>query len=93
MAATHLLGSPAARRVEGGLVTYMHLMLDRHEVIYANDAATESFFPGDEGLGALSDRARQEVFDLFPELRSHAGAFGDTARLCLKAHEARILAA
>jgi len=93
VAATHLLGSPAARRVEGGLVTYMHLMLDRHEVIYANDAATESFFPGDEGLGALSDRARQEVFDLFPELRSHAGAFGDTARLCLKAHEARILAA
>ena len=93
VAATHLLGSPAARRIEGGNVTYMHLMLDRHEVIYANDAATESFFPGDEGLGALCDRSRQEVFDLFPELRSHAGAFGDTARLCLKAHEARILAA
>lgn len=93
VAATHLLSSPAARRIEGGNVTYMHLMLDRHEVIYANDAATESFFPGDEGLGALSDRSRQEVFDLFPELRSHAGAFGDTARLCLKAHEARILAA
>ncbi|SDE17392.1 Hint domain-containing protein [Ruegeria marina] len=93
IAASHLLENPAARRVEGGQVTYIHLMLDRHEIIYANDAATESFFPGDEALAALCDRARDEMFQLFPELRSHQGGFGDTARLCLKAHEARLLAA
>ncbi|MCV2890142.1 Hint domain-containing protein [Ruegeria aquimaris] len=93
VAASHLLDNPAAARIEGGEVTYIHLMLDRHEVIYANDAATESFYPGDEGLAALSDCARDEMFLLFPELRSHKGAFGATARPCLKAHEARILAA
>ncbi|NDW44764.1 Hint domain-containing protein [Ruegeria sp. PrR005] len=93
VAASHLLENPAATRIEGGQVTYIHLMLDRHEIIYANAAATESFYPGDEGLSALSDCAREEMFYLFPELRSHKGAFGATARPCLKAHEARILAA
>lgn len=93
IAANHLLGTPAARRIEGGQVTYMHLMMDRHEIIYANGAATESFFPGDEALHALEANARDEMFRLFPELRSHQGGFGDTARLCLKAHEARLLAA
>ncbi|MCU9838556.1 Hint domain-containing protein [Ruegeria sp. WL0004] len=93
VAASHLLENPAATRVEGGHVTYIHLMLDRHEIIYANAAATESFYPGDEGLSALSDCAREEMFYLFPELRSHNGAFGATARPCLKAHEALILAA
>lgn len=93
VAAQHLLTNPAVRRVEGGEVTYLHLMLDRHEVIYANGAATESFYPGDTALGALTDRSRHEMFHLFPELRSHAGAFGDTARLCLKAHEGRLLVA
>ena len=93
ISACHLLDHPAARRVEGDRVTYMHLMFDRHEVIVANGAPTESFYPGDLALGALDDPAREEMFAVFPELRSHAGGFGDTARLCLKRHEARVLAA
>lgn len=93
VSACHLLDHPAARRVEGSQVTYMHLMFDRHEVICANGAPTESFYPGDMALDALNDPAREEMFALFPELRSHAGGFGDTARLCLKRHEARVLAA
>ena len=93
VAAAHLLDNPAVRRREGGDVTYLHLMLDQHEVIYANGAATESFFPGDEALSALNPEGRDEMFDLFPELRSHLGAFGDTARMCLKRHEARLLSA
>ncbi len=93
VAARHLLNHPAVTRIQGGSVTYMHLMLDQHEVIYANGAATESFFPGDTAIEALTGQSRHEMFNLFPELRSHHGAFGDTARLCLKAHEARVLAA
>ncbi|MEM7319651.1 MAG: Hint domain-containing protein, partial [Pseudomonadota bacterium] len=93
IAAQHLLGHPAVRRRIGGTVTYMHLMLDQHDVIYANDAATESFFPGECAINALTGRSRDEMFNVFPHLRSHRGAFGDTARLCLKAHEARVLAA
>ena len=93
VAARHLLANPAVTRREGGTVTYMHLMLDQHEVVYANGAATESFYPGDQALGALSDAGRDEMFSLFPELRSHFGGFGDTARLCLKSHEGLLLAA
>ncbi|SLN33510.1 Leukotoxin [Falsiruegeria litorea R37] len=93
VAAQHLLSNPGARRIEGGDVTYMHLMLDQHEVIYANGAPTESFFPGDAALDALTGQSRAEMFSIFPELRSHHGAFGETARLCLRAHEARVLAA
>ncbi|WP_164657904.1 Hint domain-containing protein [Tropicibacter sp. Alg240-R139] len=93
VAAQHLLDNPGARRVEGGNVTYMHLMLDQHEVIYANGAATESFFPGDTALNALTGQSRDEMFSVFPELRSRHGSFGETARLCLRAHEARVLAA
>ncbi|GAB5436513.1 Hint domain-containing protein [Falsiruegeria mediterranea] len=93
VAAQHLLSNPGARRVEGGDVTYMHLMLDQHEVIYANGAPTETFFPGDAALDALTGQCRAEMFSIFPELRSHHGSFGETARLCLRAHEARVLAA
>ena len=93
VAARHLLDNPAVSRRSGGTVTYLHLMLDQHEVIYANGAATESFYPGDQALNAITDAARAEMFSLFPELRSHAGAFGDTARMCLKSHEGKLLAA
>lgn len=93
VAATHLLDHPAVQQIQGGTVTYMHLMLDQHEIIYANGAPTESFFPGDTALEALTAQARHEMLDLFPELRSHHGTFGETARLCLKAHEARLLSA
>ena len=93
VSAKHLLNHPAVSKRELSQVTYLHLMLDQHEVLYANGAATESFFPGDNALSALSDPCRDEMFHLFPELRSHQAAFGDTARVCLKSHEARLLAA
>lgn len=91
VSAAHLLEHPAVSRQAGGDVTYLHLMLDRHEVVYANGVPTESFFPGDCALAALSDPCREEMFALFPDLRSHAGMFGDTARLCLRSHETRLL--
>lgn len=90
-AATHLVDDAGITRLDGTLVTYIHLLLDRHEVIFAEGHATESFFVGDEGLGALDDRARASLFETLPGLRSDPAAFGDTARLCLKAHEAQMM--
>lgn len=91
VAAKHLLGHPAVKKVAGDHVDYIHMLFDRHEIIYANGAPTESFFPGDSALDAVSDRSRHEMFEIFPELRSDIGAFGATARLCLRAHEAPLL--
>jgi hypothetical protein len=72
-------------------VTYIHVMFDRHEVIYAEGIATESFHAGDVGLGAVDEAAREELFAIFPELRSAPYRHGKTARTCLKAHEARLI--
>ncbi|MCK0143450.1 Hint domain-containing protein [Aliiroseovarius sp. F20344] len=89
--AVHLLQSGCATQTEVDQVTYFHIMFDQHEVIFANGAATESFHPGHQGLGAIDDASRAELFTLFPELRSEPRQYGDTARMVLKGYEARVL--
>lgn len=49
-------------------VEYYHLLFDRHEIVFAEDAPSESLFTGPEALKALSPEARCEIFDIFPEL-------------------------
>ncbi|MBV2361394.1 Hint domain-containing protein [Thalassococcus sp. CAU 1522] len=92
-AARHLEDGVLVRRKPGGLVTYIHLLLDRHQVICAEGVPTESFHVGTQGLAALSDAAREDLFATLPGLRSDPARYGDTARRCLKAHEARSLIA
>ena len=89
--AAHLVNGVDVIRREGGLVTYIHLMFDTHHVITANGAPTESFFVADAGLAAISDPAREELFSVFPELRTNVGAFGPFARRSLRKHEALLL--
>ena len=72
-------------------IDYWHLLFDGHEVIHADGAATESFFPGEEGLSSIGEESRDEVFRLFPELRSRPTTFGPAVRMSLKRHEARLL--
>jgi hypothetical protein len=47
-------------------VAYVHLLFDRHEVIVSEGALSESFHPGETGLGALDPAQRQEIEALFP---------------------------
>ncbi len=91
VAAKHLVNGLDVRVAERDRITYFHLMLERHEVIYAEGAGTESFHPNDLGVAAISPDARTEMFDAFPQLRLDLRTYGDTARPCLKAHEARLL--
>ena len=91
VAAAHLLNGRDVRRVIGGTVTYIHLMLDRHQVIYANGMASESFFAGGQGLESLHPAAREDLFRQFPALRRAPDSYGETARICLKAAEGRML--
>ena len=69
-------------------VTYVHLMTPRHEVIFAEGVATETFFPGPQALQSLSAEDRLELAHLFPELGSRgygALARADLARRDLRA--------
>lgn len=58
----------ATRDVDCDQVTYYHLMFDQHELIFAEGALTEAFFPGPSAVGSLDCEARDELLLLFPEL-------------------------
>lgn len=90
--AKHMVNDTTITRQIGGEVTYMHMLFDQHEIVYANGTAAESFHPADIGLNAISDEARDEVFKLFPQLRSDPNGYGETARKCLRKYEALMVA-
>ncbi len=74
-----------------GGVEYFHIVFDRHQVVFANGAASESLYTGPEGLRGLAAALREEVFKLFPELRS--GVFAPVpARLMVTGRMGRKLA-
>jgi hypothetical protein len=89
VAATHLEGRRGIARVEGGGVSYIHLLFDRHEIIRANGAWTESFQPGEMTLAGMDDGARREVLALFPELT--LGMLFPAARMTLRRKETMLL--
>ncbi|MGB3146956.1 MAG: Hint domain-containing protein [Paracoccaceae bacterium] len=92
VAAKHLVDGLVIRSVPGGEVDYFHLLLDRHEIVLADGAFSESFHPGDQGLAMLDEATRDEIIMLFPELAAEGPAFyGPTARRCLRAYEAALL--
>lgn len=78
-------------------VTYHHLMLPRHAVIFANGCEVESFYPGPEALGAVSVAARSRLFQLepsFARIITMADAeryYGPLARPRLQRHELELL--
>jgi hypothetical protein len=91
VAAAHLVDGLAVTQDEGGMVTYIHILFDEHEIIYAEGAATESFHPGGIGLTAIEAAAREELFTVFPELRAMPASFGPSARRSLRRHEAQLI--
>ncbi|MBL4813090.1 MAG: Hint domain-containing protein, partial [Rhodobacteraceae bacterium] len=91
--AKHLIDGLAVTQEQGGEVTYIHILFDQHEVIYAEGAATESFHPGEIGLDAVTAEAREELFALFPELRALPMSYGKSARRSLRVNEARLIRA
>ena len=92
VAAKHLVGGQGIRQVDSIGTTYIHFMCDQHEVVLSNGAWTESFQPGDYTLKGLGNAQRNELFELFPELRTDQGvAAYQAARKTLKKHEARLL--
>lgn len=73
-----------------GAVHYVHLMLDRHEIITANGQPCESFHPGLADSRVLSWHARS-LEQATPGLLADPARFGDPVRRCLERGEAAIL--
>jgi Ca2+-binding RTX toxin-like protein len=90
VAATHLTVLAGVEVKLTSAVRYIHVMFDRHEIICANGAWTESFQPAMRMLDGMDRAQAEEVMALFPELAGEEFDF-PAARLSLKAHEARVL--
>lgn len=89
--AKHLVDGRAVRLREGGEVTYLHLLFDRHEVVTANGLPCESYFPAPATLDGFDAEVREEVLRLFPALRDDPAGYGPLARMEVKGREAAVL--
>ncbi|MEL6645532.1 MAG: Hint domain-containing protein [Pseudomonadota bacterium] len=86
-AAKHLINGDTIVQVPRRDVTYIHLLFDRHEIIFAEGIPTESFLPGAQTL-ACGAEAHAEIVAIFPELADLETGAWPAARPILKAHEA-----
>ncbi len=91
--AKHLVGTEGVQSDPRAEVEYVHILFDRHEVIFSEGIPTESFHPGDYAVNGLAEDTRDELFSLFPELKSETFDYGPAARLSLKRREAEQLIA
>ena len=72
-------------------VTYIHMMLPRHEIVFANSVATESFHPSSAALASMGRSDQDRLFDRLPDLKGNTDAFGPYARRVLSSSETAIL--
>ena len=72
-------------------VTYIHVLLDCHQVMWANGVETESFHPASAALGSLDEADRKRLLATHPELEYDPHTYGSFARRNLSASEAAIL--
>ncbi len=87
VAAKDLVNGDTIFRDPKDSICYFHILFDHHEVIFAEDAPSESFLPSALSLSAQDAEAQSEIMRLFPELGDDAHSV-PTARPTLRAFEA-----
>ena len=70
---------------------YIHILFDKHEIVFANGTKTESFHPGHMSMSAIDDAPREELFEIFPELETNTNSYGPSARKILQVSETAAL--
>lgn len=88
--AKHLINGQTIFVERVAQVEYFHLLFDEHQILSSLNMLSESFYPGGVGLTAFEPDTREEVLELFPELRSAPDRYGKTARSVLKRYEANL---
>lgn len=72
-------------------VTYIHLLLPRHQILWANGVETESYHPAHASVADLSAPDRARLLRRLPDLETDPGSYGAFARRNLNVSEAAIL--
>lgn len=92
VAAKDLVNGRSVRIREGGIVDYVHILFDRHQLVSSAGLTTESFLPGPQTTTMFEEAIIEEICAIFPELDPRTGAgYGMAARRMLKAFEAQLL--
>lgn len=73
-----------------GEVTYVHILLPRHEIVWANGVETESFHPASTDLHTVTEDQRARLLAIAPGIEADPHSYGDAARKTLNAEEAAI---
>jgi hypothetical protein len=72
-------------------VTYVHILLQRHNVIWANGLESESFHPSNTALDTVDPAQLGALLQLLPGADANPHSYGDYARRNLSSSEAAIL--
>ncbi len=80
-----------APHMPGGDIAYHHLLLDRHAVIFAHDAPTESFLLGPQSLVSLSEVQLVEIERRLPGAAAAGAPTCRPAYLTLSGKQVRLL--
>jgi hypothetical protein len=72
-------------------VTYIHILLERHNIVFANGVETESFHPSNTALEMIDPGQREVLMAVMPEVAVNPDSYGDYARRNLSASEAALL--
>ncbi len=72
-------------------VTYIHLMLDQHQIIWANNVQTETFHPACMAVENIAHDQRAGLWERFPDIQNDVFAYGEFARRNLSRSEAAVL--
>lgn len=92
VAARDLVNGHSIAPLEGGEVEYVHLLFDRHQVVFSAGLETESFLPGPQLRDSFEAEMVAEICALFPELHPDTGqGYSRAARRTLRSFEGRLL--
>jgi hypothetical protein len=72
-------------------VTYVHILLEQHNIVWANGLETESFHPSNTALDTIDPVQREGLLALLPGVAQNPHGYGDYARRNLSGSEAAIL--
>jgi hypothetical protein len=72
-------------------VTYIHMMLAQHQIVFVNNVPTESFHPASAALAMIAPDDKDRLFARLPDLRADMGAYGGYAQRVLSVSEAAVL--
>lgn len=72
-------------------VTYIHVLLDQHQILIANGLESESFHPASAAFASLDQKDRKRLLAEYPELEYDPHTYGSFARRTLSPSEAAIM--